>query len=278
MSAYIETMCGIAGYSLKDSSDIPAWIRDHPLGAETVCTRLLFAALAERGADAAGFAASDGHSVICDKHEGEVAEFMPHVVVPAGRNLAMMHVRDHTKGTPGLEANNHPVQHGSILCVHNGRIANDDLLFAQFSQLRQEPGMTVDTEAIAMLAGRMEAEQVPTLLEGSYATAWMDEHKPESMMLLRGNGRPLHLVRRPSSVWFASTFEAMSWFAQQMEWADAQIERLSDGTGLRLEGGQTHDEFHFSVNHYVEEPFGGYEWANARAAALREHTAAQLRQ
>jgi glucosamine 6-phosphate synthetase-like amidotransferase/phosphosugar isomerase protein len=252
-------------------------VTEHALGAPTVLARLLLASLAERGADSAGFAASNGLTITSAKQSGEVAEFLPHVHLPADAQLAMLHVRDYTKGTPGLEANNHPVRHGPVLCVHNGRIANDDLLFAEFSQQRQEPGMTVDSEAISLLASLMPAEQVPAKLVGSYATAWLDERAPSSMMLLRGNGRPLHVCRRDRSVWFASTHEALDWFAQQLGWKDARIARIGDGTGMAITRGAVEREFHFAVNSYTEEPFGGYEWHNARATALRDQVSRELR-
>ncbi len=258
--------------------DLPAWVRDHPLGANTVCGRLLLAALAERGADAAGFAASDGKLVSMGKQSGEVADFLPHVALPENGLLAMFHVRDYTKGAPGLEANNHPVRHGPVLCVHNGFIANDDLLFAQMSQQRQEPGMTVDSEVIAMLASFLEAEDVPLKLVGSYATAWIDERHPEQMVLVRGNGRPLHVCVREHGVWFTSTLEAMTWFAGQMQWADPVIERVADGTAMILQSGHIERRFGFEVNHYAEQPFHGYLWDHPRAAALRDYVLAELRQ
>jgi glucosamine 6-phosphate synthetase-like amidotransferase/phosphosugar isomerase protein len=271
-------MCGIAGYSIRDEQDLPEWVRSHSLGAHTVVARLLLAALAERGADAAGFAASNGQRVVWDKHSGDVSGFLPSVNVPSDTKLAMVHVRDYTKGLPGLAANNHPVRHGSVMCVHNGSIANDDELFAQMGQQRNEPGMTVDSEAIAMLAQALPPEQIPALLVGSYATAWIDERHPAAMMLMRGNGRPLHVCHRPSGVWFASTYEAMTWFSQQMQWHDAVIERVGDGTAMLLSNGRVERGFDFTVNHYQEEPFGGYAWTDPRAIALRDHVLWELRQ
>ena len=39
-------------------------------------------------------------------------------------------MRDYTKGHPSIAANNHPVQHGPVVGIHNGIIVNDDELLA----------------------------------------------------------------------------------------------------------------------------------------------------
>src|SRR6516165_7536119 len=100
-------MCGIAGYSLAPHSRLD----------RTLAAQALLAAIAERGTDAVGYAYP-------------APSLLEHVTVPAGANEALVHVRDFTKGHPSVAANNHPIRHGPVVGVHNGRIENDDELLA----------------------------------------------------------------------------------------------------------------------------------------------------
>ena len=103
-----------------------------------------------------------------------------------------MHVRDYTKGHPTIEANNHPIRHGSVVGIHNGIIVNDEEIFARYGFERAHPEMTVDSEAIFALAEH--AEGSPEALEelhGAMATAWLDERVASTLFLARAVGRPL---------------------------------------------------------------------------------------
>jgi asparagine synthetase B (glutamine-hydrolysing) len=102
------------------------------------------------------------------------------------------------------------VRHGAVVGIHNGIIANDEEIFAGHGFERNEPGMTVDSEAIFALME--EARHAPTALEelhGSMATAWLDERVGDSVFVARGVGRPLWLGTASAEVVFASTREAL---------------------------------------------------------------------
>jgi glucosamine 6-phosphate synthetase-like amidotransferase/phosphosugar isomerase protein len=119
-------------------------------------------------------------------------------------------VRDYTKGHPTIAANNHPVRHGSVTGVHNGIIVNDDELFARHELVRQEPDMTVDSEAIfALVDAHGTAPNVLEQLVGAMAAAWIDEREPGVLHLARGIGRPLWIARGRHAVLFASTRHAL---------------------------------------------------------------------
>jgi hypothetical protein len=106
--------------------------------------------------------------------------------------MLILHVRDFTKGHPSIEANNHPVRHGPVVGVHNGRILNDDELLAQHSCARAEPRMTVDSEAVFAVAAHSPNEaRAFEVLRGSMAAAWLDERRPGVVHIGRGVGRPL---------------------------------------------------------------------------------------
>src|SRR3954453_6360257 len=136
-------MCGIAGLSVADAG----------LLDPTAVTRLLAAGIAERGRDATGFAHHDEHGVVrVDKDSVPLSRFFDRIALPADTRAAIAHVREFTKGVPGVNDNNHPIRYGAIVGVHNGHLRNDDDLFDRFEKPRSTPEITVDSEAIMMLA------------------------------------------------------------------------------------------------------------------------------
>jgi glucosamine--fructose-6-phosphate aminotransferase (isomerizing) len=193
-------MCGIAGYSLAPDSAVD----------RTVAGRALLAGIAERGADAVGFAHRSELTVTTHKQRSGASALLEHIFVPAEANQVLLHVRDYTKGHPSLSANNHPIRHGAVVGVHNGVIVNDDELFAALEIERAEPEMTVDSEIIFALAEQSRGRTGRALerLVGSMATAWLDEGRPE-LLLARGMGRPLWIGTTAGALFFASTRHAL---------------------------------------------------------------------
>src|SRR5947207_597936 len=155
-------MCGIAGYSLSARSDV-----DRTLAAQS-----LLAGIAERGADAVGYAYRGPHDAyaVVTKQRTPASKLLDRIAVPESATELLVHVRDYTKGHPSIAANNHPVRHGPIVGIHNGIILNDDELLARYSCARSEPRMTVDSEAIFALAAHSKNDP-PALdaLTGSLA-------------------------------------------------------------------------------------------------------------
>ena len=181
-------MCGIAGYSLRSRSSI----------GRTLAAQALLAAIAERGADAVGYAyrgPGDTYATVV-KQRTPASQLLERVSVPDGANQLLVHVRDYTKGHPSIAANNHPVRHGPVVGIHNGIILNDDELLAPHSCARAEPRMTVDSEAIFALAAhsRNDAHALEHL-RGALAASWLDEREP-GRCLPRPRQRPPALGRR----------------------------------------------------------------------------------
>jgi glucosamine 6-phosphate synthetase-like amidotransferase/phosphosugar isomerase protein len=193
-------MCGIAGYSLHRASRID----------RTLAAQALLAGIAERGADAVGYAyRGDGESLSVHKQRSGASALIERVSIPTDATQALIHVRDYTKGHPRIEANNHPVRHGAVKGVHNGIILNDEELFARHDFERQQPRMTVDSEAIfALVDAKGSAAKVLEELRGSMAAAWFDDRRPE-VFLARGVGRPLWLGEGRREAFFASTKDAL---------------------------------------------------------------------
>jgi glucosamine 6-phosphate synthetase-like amidotransferase/phosphosugar isomerase protein len=220
---YQKRLCGIAGYSLSDASAVD----------QTLATQTLLAAISERGSDAVGYAyRGPGEQIAVRKQRGGASKLLDRLHVPAGARQAIVHVRDYTKGHPGLTANNHPIRHGSVVGVHNGIVVNDEEILAGHRLERAEPGMTVDSEAIFALAD--ETGSSPSALEevhGSMAAAWLDDRRPETLYLARGIGRPLWVGEGRHELFFASTRTALE-VAER--YAGVRLRKREAGNGTLL--------------------------------------------
>jgi glucosamine 6-phosphate synthetase-like amidotransferase/phosphosugar isomerase protein len=189
-------MCGIAGYSLSSTCDVD----------RTLAAQALLAGIAERGADAVGYAYRNGGDVHVHKQRSGASKLLDRIEIPQHASKVLVHVRDYTKGHPRIEANNHPVRHGSVVGVHNGIILNDEDIFARHGFERAAPGMTVDSEAIFALA-ELTGSRAKSLEElcGSMAAAWIDERQHDLVYCARGVGRPLWVGESKHATFFAST-------------------------------------------------------------------------
>jgi glutamine---fructose-6-phosphate transaminase (isomerizing) len=222
-------MCGIAGYSLSPSSSVD----------RTLAAQALLAGIAERGADAVGYAYRlpvAGRAAVHKQRSG-ASELLDEIRIPLEATEALVHVRDYTKGHPSIAANNHPVRHGRVVGIHNGIIANDEEIFERHSFTRHEPEMTVDSEAIFALAEATSSHsEALEELYGAMAAAWIDERKSGIVYLARGVQRPLWVGRGARETFFASTLlalETVERFAhvrlQKREVAEGSLLALADG-------------------------------------------------
>jgi glucosamine 6-phosphate synthetase-like amidotransferase/phosphosugar isomerase protein len=237
-------MCGIAGYSVSSGSRI-----DRRLAAQA-----LLAGIAERGADAVGYAWRDhGPEVHVHKQRGGAAALLDRIEIATGAVEAIVHVRDYTKGHPTIEANNHPIRHGAVVGVHNGIIANDEEIFAEFGFRHSEPAMTVDSEAIFALVDWDRSPRVLERLRGSMATAWLDERQPGELRVARGIGRPLWLGRARHETFFASTRAALEVVEETLR-LSLRKQEVAEGALLVLRDGRVDDSDRFAPDRsFVEQ-------------------------
>jgi glucosamine 6-phosphate synthetase-like amidotransferase/phosphosugar isomerase protein len=239
-------MCGIAGYSLSPRSGVD----------RTLAAQALLAGIADRGADAVGYAHSGGTDryPVVTKQRTAASRLLERIYVPEHATELLVHVRDYTKGHPSIAANNHPVRHGPIVGIHNGIITNDDELLAPHSCARAEPRMTVDSEAIFALAAHSQND--PRALEelaGSMATAWLDQREAGTVFAARGVGRPLWLGRGRDEVFFASTRKALE-VASEYAGVPLRMSEVRDGTFLALRAGRVARTARFRPDRsYVED-------------------------
>ena len=261
-------MCGIAGYSVRGRSRVD----------RTLAAQALLAAIAERGADAVGYAyrAPKAPYATVVKQRTPASKLLERVSVPAEANHLLVHVRDYTKGHPSINANNHPVRHGPVIGIHNGIITNDDELLAPHSCARAEPRMTVDSEAIFAIAAHSQND--PRALEhlrGAMATAWVDEREPGVGFLARGMGRPMWVGEGRDGVLFASTKLALE-VAESYLRLKLLKREVSEGLWLALAGGKVVERRRFrpDLDYHEDHPLpavrapGEREFCLSRLAAL----------
>jgi glutamine phosphoribosylpyrophosphate amidotransferase len=232
-------MCGIAGLSVAPGVEIDA----------TATARLLLAGLAERGQDATGYAfhGADG-CVEVHKESVPLASFMGRLDLSDDVRSTVMHVRDFTKGRPGINDNNHPIRYGSVVGVHNGHLDNDDELFEQHRMPRSTPDITVDSEAIMMLTEHLG--DLPTALEqvrGSAAVALLHDGDPGRLQLAKRASRTLHVARGDGLMLFASTREPLE-LARKALGRRLSFDELGDGTSLEVRDGEIVGRRRFQVD------------------------------
>jgi glutamine phosphoribosylpyrophosphate amidotransferase len=235
-------MCGIAGYSLDPRSRLD----------RTLAAQALLAAIAERGTDAVGYAYPANGGPVVVKQQTPASKLLDHVEVPDRAEELLVHVRDFTKGHPSVNANNHPIRHGPIVGVHNGRIANDDELLADHPCARAEPRMTVDSEAVFALAAHSSNDaKAFEALDGSMAAAWLDERRPGVLYLARGVGRPLWLGEWQNGIVFASTEYALG-VLEQFCGLELRKRELGDGSVLAVHHGRVVSRQRFRTPKWAE--------------------------
>jgi len=258
-------MCGIAGYNLKPNARID----------RTLAAQALLAGIAERGADAVGYAhRSPGGSVHVHKRRAGASALLTELTVPDEAVEALIHVRDYTKGHPTVTANNHPVRHGQVVGIHNGIILNDEEIFEHHGFERHEPSMSVDTEAIFALVEAFGArKETLEQLHGSMASAWVDERVPGVISLARGVGRPLWLGESREGTFFASTERALE-VCEQFLRLELRKRELEEGTLLTLEGGRARRKERFRPDRgFTEQPLPAVRAPGERESCLRLLTA-----
>jgi len=240
-------MCGIAGYSLNPESPVE----------RTLAAQALLAGIAERGADAVGYASRGPDGVVAvTKLRGGASALLDEIELPLTSESALIHVRDYTKGHPKIAANNHPIRHGTVVGIHNGIIENDDELFMRYGIEREERDMTVDSEAIfALMERRQHAPRALSELRGAMAAAWLDEREPSTLFLARGVARPLWIGRTRYDLFFASTRRALAIVEAALH-VRLELKEVREGRLLHVARGQIVRERRFRPDRsYREEGY-----------------------
>jgi asparagine synthetase B (glutamine-hydrolysing) len=259
-------MCGIAGFSLDPESSVD----------RTLAAQALLAGIAERGADAVGYAhRGESGSAQVTKLRGGASALLDELAVPPETSQALIHVRDFTKGHPDVAANNHPIRHGAVVGVHNGIIQNDDELLTRYRIERAEPQMTVDSEAIfALMELREHDPRALSELRGAMAAAWLDDRDERTLFLARGRLRPLWVATAESGLYFASTRRALTIVAAALR-TRLNIRDVREGRLLHVDAGRVVRERRFKPDRrYREDAYLGPVHSPREAVSCLERLAA----
>jgi glucosamine 6-phosphate synthetase-like amidotransferase/phosphosugar isomerase protein len=129
--------------------------------------------------------------------------------------LLLGHTRLPTKGSPCRDENNHPIQAGPVIGVHNGHIENDDELFAACGCQRSAE---VDSEILFRLIESLDP-QLPAAgyldmarrriagLRGQYTFLACDGRRPARLLVLKHhNPLCMHFHREWNALIFSSRY------------------------------------------------------------------------
>jgi glucosamine--fructose-6-phosphate aminotransferase (isomerizing) len=199
-------VCGIAGIYVKqpgrlDPAQIDLFVDELLLGIE------------HRGTDATGIVAipDGGLGTLLTKSDVPAKVFVDtRSAIPANTRIVLGHTRFATQGKPEDNVNNHPVVYGTCFAVHNGHIANDDLLFREYDLTRLGE---VDSEAIPAVISQHGFDNIEEALEklrGGMAIAVADPVKhPDQTILAKGLNSPLIVLNHEHMVVWASTLQTI---------------------------------------------------------------------
>jgi len=180
-------MCGIVGY----------------IGGQQAAPLLLegLARLEHRGYDSAGVAVlggSSGPSLRVAKTAGRVRDLADAIPKRFAGRAGVGHTRWATHG-PANDVNAHPHldAKGEVAVVHNGIIDNAGTLRERLADLGVELVSDTDTEVVAHLVGRSEADTLEgkvsealAQIDGTYGIAVLHAGFPDRIVVAR-NGSPL---------------------------------------------------------------------------------------
>ena len=157
--------------------------------------------------------------------------------------LVLGHTRLPTKGDPARSGNNHPIQVGTVYGVHNGRIQNDDNLFAQGPRPRLAE---VDSEIIFRLIaeGQGQPQKIKAALEelqGEFTFIAGDGRAPARLLVVK-HRNPLALHYQAD--WQALVFTSRYTFLRKAFGPTVAKETIPADYLL------LYDAFHLQTNQY----------------------------
>lgn len=174
-------MCGIAGFCLS---------ADENVNAAQLAVPLLLG-IENRGTHATGVAYFDDGVALIEKAAVPARTFVPTLDMPSTVRNAILHTRHATQGSPQNNDNNHPIDVGGLIGVHNGIVYNDDELFD-----RLPDGVRiaeVDSEAIfaTLYHGGEKPAQALARVQGPASVAWINTYgDPELLHVARVGSFP----------------------------------------------------------------------------------------
>lgn len=161
----------------------------------------LFANLTRKGPHAYGWFTTDGENVWTQKHFGradtsEATETVLAEAVPEDMDESKMlsfvgHTRWATTGDPANMKNNHPISHGNLVGVHNGKVYNfEDILSVTG---REDDESEVDSEAIFAAVNKWGPVKGLRRVNTDMVAVWTDLRGLDSIHIARSDNRPVSI-------------------------------------------------------------------------------------
>lgn len=155
----------------------------------------------------------------------------------ANARTAMVHTRFGTQGKETNPLNNHPVEFGRLIGIHNGMIDNDFELFREHKWHRHGE---VDSEAIFAAIDHLGIIEGLEAVEGSMAVAFVDRTEPDVLWLARGDSSPLFCARYLQGIFFASTKQTLTQFGDPTEMTE-----MAEGDLFKIRAGHIEEKARF---------------------------------
>jgi hypothetical protein len=265
------SMCGIWGVSYG---------KEGP-GAEELTPQqmadLMFPAIVHRGPHALGimYCTTEGE-VFYTKMPGrsDDPDNYQAFIIPDDIKWMVGHVRYATHGDPSDNRNNHPLQHGNIIGVHNGVLRNHESILGVTG--REVAGTKVDSEAIFAAVDHYGHKKGLNKIKGDMVTVYTNVTKPYTLHLARTDGRPLMICNTPGGAKvFASETGVMK--AMGVELSDPSP--LSKYRLIRIRDGKIFERIDLDAPKPVQVPVqhGRTTRSDAEAFTVRQRAEAAER-
>lgn len=226
-------MCGIGAFQIVGGECDPAMV-----------ARVLLRLLEVRGRDASGVAwHADGQTYV---HKAALSgSVFARQLDKCVGTTGIVHTRWATQGNPRNNGNNHPIDVGGVVGVHNGHCSNDNELLRKCDDYKRKA--QVDSEAIfAYIAHAPKGVKLRDRLaavRGGAALFWLRSHdKHERLHIARLQSSPLVLGEtKGGSLIGASTEGILRETAKRCKLTLELVHTLPEGTYVRAEGGRLHE-------------------------------------
>lgn len=232
-------MCGIGAFQIVNNEVDPSKV-----------ARVLARLLQVRGTDASGVAWHDNGQTFINKSNVAGAQLARELGKDVG-TTGIVHTRWATQGTPENNDNNHPIDVGGIVGVHNGHVSNDVELFQRCVDYKR--CAQVDSEAafafIAHAPAELSLTERMAQIRGNAALLWLDSYdETETLHAARLTNSPLVFGQTVmGSIVFASTRGILLEVGKRCDLQFEYMHEMAEGTYLKAQHGIVTEMLEFEM-------------------------------